>query len=94
MVGFSYPDIYTCEIEPRGAKKWVPLTKDGILIKSNVKKVLAGKPAWCWVYEQVAMDHLAEFDWPWTRLRYDSAKVVPMGRWKETRSFTPGRDDF
>lgn len=91
---FVKPEIYTGETEPRGAKEWVPLTKDGVLIKSNVKRVLAGKPSVCWVYHQVAMEHLAQFDWPWSILRYESTAVTPLGRWKDSRAFVAGVHDL
>ena len=93
MAFFEYPAIYTGEIEPKGAKKWIPLTHNGVLIKSNVKKCLAGKPVELWVYDRVALMHLAEFDWPWTHLRLAEGVGTSMGRWKSVRSFRPGIDD-
>jgi|CryBogDrversion2_5_1035270.scaffolds.fasta_scaffold10659_4 hypothetical protein len=86
------PEVYTGETEPRGARVWIPLTNEGRLIKSNVKRVLRYKPSTVWVYHQAAMDHLAEFDWPWSKLRF-AKDVKPRGRWREYREFVPGVHD-
>jgi hypothetical protein len=93
LITSEHPDMYTGEVEPRGAKHWVPLTKDGHLIKSNVKKILRAIPSTVWVYEQTAMDHLANFDWPSSKLKYAEG-VIPKGRWRDYRPFKPGVHDI
>ena len=94
MAYFEYPPIYTGEAEPKGAKKWIPLTHNGVLIKSNVKKCLAGKPIELWVYDRTALVHLAEFDWPWTKLKLAEDAGPAIGRWKSVDRFRPGIDDL
>jgi hypothetical protein len=37
-------EIYTGEKEPSGAKDWVPLSKDGILLKTNISRMSKSFP--------------------------------------------------
>jgi len=88
-------EIYTGEKEPSGAKDWVPLSKDGVLLKTNISRMSKSFPKVVWVYEDVVLRHLCSFpyEWPFTTLRYAEGIGPPHGRWGDTRTFRPGIDD-
>ena len=89
-------EVYTGETEPPGAKLWIPLSKNGILLRTNVSKIAKDFPVKIWVYDKVVLEHLCSFpyQWPFTILMYAEGIGLPRGRWKEERSFRPGIDDI
>jgi hypothetical protein len=89
-------EIYTGETEPPGAKIWVPLSKDGKLLKSNVNKMSKERPVKVWVYNNIVLQHLCSppYEWVSTTLMYaEGIGPASGGRWKDERSFRPGIDD-
>lgn len=89
-----FPEIYTCEKEPRGAKTWIPLTDNGRFLKHNIVKIARLRPSVLWVYDQYALKNLEMYDLPFTELRYPRGMIPPGSRWAEKRTFFPGKDDF
>jgi len=88
-------EIFTGETEPPGAKIWIPLSKDGVLLKTNVNKMSKEFPVKVWVYNDIVLQHLCShpYEWPFTTLMYAEGIGPATGRWGDERSFRPGVDD-
>ena len=87
------PIVYTGETEPRGGRLWVPASDNGRLIKHNIKKIFNLRPKELYVYTQIGMNELGEYEWPDCVLFYAEG-ITPKGRWKDERVLRVGIDDL